>query len=242
MAQQNHLVTMEDFARWVNSRRQGQARRLGRVHGQPGGAAGVPGRLRLQALLRPAPRPRRRRHGGHRAGRGRGHLWGERRHGLRDRRRDRRARPGAAAGHQACADGLRTLPRGPAGDARRLSGDPRPAEPGFCRAGRRDAARRSTPRSPSTARTWTRSRRAGSKRRACSSSDARWRSPGADPAAGARRGRARRAAVPDARAQPADLRPAGRDRRGGGASGDLAGRGARRCRVAAARADRLAGS
>ena len=98
-------------------RRQGGARRLGRVRELGGGPAGVPEDLWLHAQARAADRAVRRRHGGHDQGRGRPDQRRQRGHGLRHRRRHRGLGAGRAGGRPERPAGLRAGPDRPRGRA-----------------------------------------------------------------------------------------------------------------------------
>ena len=119
LADANKLATLDDFGKWVAGG--GKVKLAGSAEfvESAGGAARLPGGLRLQAQRRPAPRPLRRRHRGDREGGGRADLGRQRGDGLRHRRPARRARPRRPHRHQGRAGGLRAGADGARGDPRR---------------------------------------------------------------------------------------------------------------------------
>ena len=89
VADANKLVTLSDFGRYVDRRRQGGARGLVRVRQFGRRPAGLPADLRVHAETRPADHPVGRRHGSDHRGRGQPDQRRQCRDGLWHRRRDR---------------------------------------------------------------------------------------------------------------------------------------------------------
>ena len=190
---------MEDFARWVDSGATVKLAGSAEFVASPAALPAFQRRLRLQALgptsfwCSPAATPPPPSGPPPRAPRG------QRRHGVRHRRRDRRARAGAARKTPSTRRWSTSPPRRPA--SRRSTPIPRsPAcsRPAFAALDGADAARAQR----QDRRRWRgcghRRVRLAEGERPAQAVMPRWRAPGAAAAAGARGGRARRVAVPDA--------------------------------------------